>query len=157
MARVIRPLELAHLPGPFQVKIVVRGEDTAGVMAVIEETVPPRTLISPHTHANDVWVQVLTGTIGVLVDDEVAEAGAGDWALKPRNVLHAMWNSADEPARIIELLTPAGSERWFEKLAGLVAEDTAGFEEACERHGIAFFPESPWIDVLRQRFGLAGR
>lgn len=30
-----------------------------------------------------------------------------------------MWNSQDTPARIIEVLTPGGSERWFEEIAEL--------------------------------------
>src|SRR3954447_13469387 len=86
------------LPGAFEVRIAVRGEDTAGVMAVIEETLPPHTLVPPHVHANDVWVLVVSGSIGVLVGDETAEAGAGSWALKPRDVPHAMWNASDVPA-----------------------------------------------------------
>jgi uncharacterized cupin superfamily protein len=42
--------------------------------------------------ADDVWVHVLTGEIGVLVGEETASAEPGAWALKPRGVLHAMWN-----------------------------------------------------------------
>jgi quercetin dioxygenase-like cupin family protein len=53
----------------------------------------------PHTHRNDVWVQVLEGEVGVLVHDEVAHVAAGQWALKPRDVPHAMWNPSDTPAR----------------------------------------------------------
>lgn len=48
----------------------VRAEHTGGVMAVIEETIPPGALLTPHTHHNDVWVHVLTGQIGVLVGTE---------------------------------------------------------------------------------------
>src|ERR1700761_38553 len=56
---------------------------------------------------------------------------AGEWALKPRDVEHAMWNPTDEPARIIEVLTPGGTERWFEELAALADEDEQGFADAC--------------------------
>jgi quercetin dioxygenase-like cupin family protein len=42
-------------------------------------------------------VYVLSGTIGVLVGDTVAEPGTGSWALKPRNVVHAMWNAERVP------------------------------------------------------------
>jgi quercetin dioxygenase-like cupin family protein len=133
---------------------MVRGEDTGGVMASIEETIAPGAFIAPHTHGNDVWVHVLSGEVGVLVGDDLATAKAGEWALKPRDVVHAMWNAGTVPARIIEVLTPAGSERWFEELASLDCDDRPGFEAACERHGISFVPNSPWTEEIRQRFGL---
>jgi len=136
------------------VLITVRGEDTGGVMAVVEETIPPRALIPPHVHDNDVWVYVLSGRIGVLVGDDVAFADAGTWALKPRSVVHAMWNADEEPARVIEILTPAGTEEWFEEIASLSPDDDPGFRDACDRYGIRFFPDSPWIRELRTRFGL---
>ncbi len=135
-------------------KVTVRGEDTGGVLASIEETLQPGAFVTPHTHANDVWVYVLSGTVGVLVGDEIGEARAGDWALKPRNVNHAMWNASQEPVRIIEVLTPAGTERWFEEIAALDATDLAAFDDACKRHGISFDRASPWTAEIRERYGL---
>jgi quercetin dioxygenase-like cupin family protein len=142
------------LPGLFQVRVQVRAEHTNGVMAVIGETIPPRVLVPNHVHRNDVWVRVESGEIGVLVGDEVRSALAGEWALKPRDVEHAMWNPTDEPARITEVLTPGGSERWFEEVLALADEDEAGFANACRRHGIEFHLDSLWIPQLRTRFGL---
>lgn len=151
---VIVPKPGPVLPGQFEVSVRVRSEHTGGVLAVIEETLVPKAFISPHVHRNDVWVYVLTGEIGVLVGDDVASARAGQWALKPRNVTHAMWNAGEDPARIVEVLTPGGSERWFEELAALSDGDRAGFEATCQRHGIEFFPDSPWTSELRRRFEL---
>jgi quercetin dioxygenase-like cupin family protein len=150
MTLVIGPDDGTRLPGEFQVRIAVRGDDTAGVMAVIDETLPPRTLVPQHVHANDVWVHVLSGTIGVLVGEELAEASTGSWALKPRHVPHAMWNPTSEPARVTEVLTPAGTERWFESLAA----GDEDFDELCRRHGIEFLNPAPWNDRLREEFGL---
>jgi uncharacterized cupin superfamily protein len=124
------------------------------VLAVVEETLVPKAFVAPHVHDNDVWVYVLSGEIGVLVGDDLASARAGDWALKPRNVQHAMWNAGTEPARIIEVLTPGGSEAWFEELAGLTQGDRDGFDRACQRHGIKFLEESPWAAELLRRFEL---
>jgi quercetin dioxygenase-like cupin family protein len=154
MSLLVRPGEGHQLGGSFDVLVRVRSEQTAGVMAVIEETLTAGAFITPHTHRNDVWVHVLTGEVGVLVGEETAKAEAGAWALKPRNVLHAMWNAGSEPARIIEVLTPGGTERWFEEIAALPPGDEAGFRDACKRHGIAFFPDSPWTATLRERYGL---
>src|SRR6185312_15650656 len=117
---VIVPNPGARLPGAFEVTVRVRSEHTGGVMAVLEETLAPKAFVTPHVHQNDVWVYVLTGTIGVLVGEDIASATAGQWALKPRGVQHAMWNAEPDAARLIEVLTPGGSERWFEEIATLV-------------------------------------
>jgi hypothetical protein len=68
--------------------------------------------------------------------------------------MHAMWNADEEPARIIEVLTPAGSECWFEEIAALPDEDRAGFLTACEKYGISFLNDSSWTGELQTRFGL---
>jgi quercetin dioxygenase-like cupin family protein len=149
---VIVPKPGVQLPGAFEVMVRVRSEHTNGAMAVIEETLVPKAFITPHVHQNDVWVYVLSGEIGVLVGEELAHAAAGEWALKPRNIQHAMWNSASQPARIIEVLTPGGSERWFEEIAAIANGDSDSFDQACKRHGIEFFPDSSWIAELRQRY-----
>jgi quercetin dioxygenase-like cupin family protein len=154
MSFLIGPGQGHQLGGKFDVVVRVRSEHTSGVMAVIEETIPPGALIAPHTHQNDVWVHVLAGEIGVLVGDHTASAAPGAWALKPRDILHAMWNTQATPARIIEVLTPGGSERWFEETAELQPGDEEGFRASCRRHGIQFYPGSPWLQELKDRFGL---
>jgi quercetin dioxygenase-like cupin family protein len=151
---VIVPPSGEPLPGSFEVKIRVRSSHTNGVLAVIEETLVPKAFVTPHVHRNDVWVYVLTGEIGVLVGDDIATARSGEWALKPRDVQHAMWNSSEQPARIVEVLTPGGTEAWFEELAALEGGDRDGFERACRRYGIEFLSDSPWTSTLRDRFGL---
>jgi len=154
MSFLIGPGTGHQLGGRFDVVVRVRAEQTGGVMSVIEETIPPGALITPHTHQNDVWVRVLTGEIGVLVGEETASAGPGAWALKPRGILHAMWNCEATPARVIEVLTPGGSERWFEETARLQPGDYEAFHASCQRYGIEFFPDSPWLLKLKERYRL---
>ncbi len=154
VAIVIHPADGTPLGGEFQAVIRLRAGQTGGALAALEQTVPPRRLIPPHIHRNDVWVYVLSGEIGILVGEEIGHTGAGGWALKPRNVMHAMWNRGDVGTRIIEVLTPGGTERWFEEIAVLAPDDAHGFADACQRHGIEFFRDSPWIPELRHRFGL---
>lgn len=154
MSIVIRPDEGDVLGGDFRQVIKVRSAMTNGVLAVLEETIPPGRLIPPHTHRNDVWCYVLEGEIGVLVGEEIAHAGPGCWVLKPRDVVHAMWNRGTAGARIIEILTPAGTEAWFEEILELEEGDQAGFDHACRRHGLTFHRDSPWTAELRRRFNL---
>jgi len=47
----------------------------------------------------------------VQIGDEVIEAGPGDLVLKPRGVRHAFWNPGDEPARVLEIISPATGSR----------------------------------------------
>ncbi len=65
-----------------------------------------------------------------------------------------MWNSEATPARIIEVLAPGGSERWFEETTALQSGDTEGFRASCQRHGIEFFPDSPRLQKLHERYRL---
>lgn len=139
---------IIHLPQTDDT-IRVRGAHTNRAMAVIEQTLAPRRLISPHTHKTDVWVYVLTNKVGVLVGDEVAIGGPGDWLLKPRDVTHAMFNPTDDPSRLMEILTP-GDEGFFDA----IATSDESFEVICERHGLAFDADSPWTARLREQFGL---
>jgi len=142
------------LPGSFKVTIKVRTEHTNGVMSVVEETLPPKALVPVHVHKNDVWVYVMTGEIGVLIGETIKTAKKGEWALKPRDVQHSMWNAGDTPATVIEVLTPGGTEKWFEEITSLEKGDKEGFDKACKKHGIEFLNDSHWTEDLRKKFGL---
>jgi len=108
----------ADLPG-LGTRYLIRSDRTGGRFALIEHTIAPRTLAAPvHTHENeDEYSYVLSGRVGVEIGDEVAEAGPGELVAKPRGIPHAFWNPGDEPARLLELISPAGFERYFEELA----------------------------------------
>jgi mannose-6-phosphate isomerase-like protein (cupin superfamily) len=106
-------------------RYILRGEDTGGQFALIEHEIPPRALAAPtHTHQHeDEYSYVLSGRVGVQIGDEQAEAGPGELVAKPRCIPHAFWNPGDEPARLLELISPAGFERYFEELAPLLSGD----------------------------------
>jgi mannose-6-phosphate isomerase-like protein (cupin superfamily) len=106
-------------------RYILRGEDTGGQFALVEHEIPPRALAAPtHVHEReDEYSFVLSGRVGVQIGDEVAEAGPGELVAKPRGIPHAFWNAGDEPARLLELISPAGFERYFEELAPHLASD----------------------------------
>jgi uncharacterized RmlC-like cupin family protein len=56
-----------------------------------------------------------------LLGDDVVEAGPGDLVYKPRGQWHTFWNAGDEPARILEIISPAGFERFFAELGPLAS------------------------------------
>ena len=41
----------------------------------------------------------------------------GTLVCKPRNIPHTFWNAGSSPARVLELIAPAGFEHYFEELA----------------------------------------
>src|SRR5919202_4395209 len=100
-------------------------ETTGGAFSLVEHPLPPRALGAPlHTHRNeDEYSYVLEGRVGVQLGDEVLEAGPGDLVFKPRGVPHASWNAGDEPARLLEIISPAGFDRYFRETARLLAAD----------------------------------
>lgn len=103
--------EVVHLLA-LGVRFMIDGETSGGTFSLVEHPLPPRSLGAPvHTHRNeDEYSYVLEGHVGVQLGAEVLEAGPGQLLFKPRGLAHAFWNAVDEPARFLELISPAGFE-----------------------------------------------
>lgn len=124
-------------------RIIHRAAD--GSLAIVEHPIKPRSLASPvHTHANeDEYSFVIEGRVGFQLDGEVTVAGPGAFVVKPRNVPHAFWNAGDEPARVLELISPAGFENFFVEYAAVFPkelppkpEDIERFQEISAQYGL---------------------
>ena len=77
--------------------------------------------MEPHTHTReDEYSIVVEGEVGVRSGDREVVLGAGGYITKPRGELHAMWNAGTVPARLIEIISPAGLEHFFREVADLV-------------------------------------
>lgn len=146
------------LEGGFGVVGKVSGEATGGAFSVVEHPLEPGVLgAPPHTHANeDETSFVIEGEIGVLIGGEEFRAGPGSYVLKPRGVPHAFWNPGPEPSRILEIISPAGFERYFGELAGVLsaggAPDLGRISEIAGRYGLTFHLER--VPELLERHGL---
>ena len=143
--------------GGLGVRFMLGGELTGGGFSLVEHPIAPRALAAPtHTHTReDEYSYVLAGRVGVLLGDEELVAGPGDLVRKPRDVPHAFWNAGDEPARVLELISPAGFERYFEEIAPLLAAgppDVAAIGALRARYGLTMDMDS--IPVLVERHGL---
>ena len=108
-----------------------------------------------HRHTReDEYSYILEGRVGALLGDEVLVGGPGDLIFKPRNQWHTFWNAGDEPARVLEIISPAGFERFFAELAGIGGVTGATPEalaDLCDRYGQQVDPGS--IPGLIDRFG----
>jgi mannose-6-phosphate isomerase-like protein (cupin superfamily) len=130
--------EFVHLLA-LGVRFMIDGEQTGGAFSLVEHPLPPRALGAPlHMHRNeDEFSYVLEGRFGIQLGSEALQAGPGDLLRKPRGVAHTFWNAGDEPARLLELISPAGFENYFRELAPLLAgpeRDEAAIDEIVARY-----------------------
>ena len=123
------------------VRFMIDAERTGGGFSLVEHPLAPRTLGSPvHTHSReDECSYVLEGRVGVLIGHDVLEATPGDLVFKPRGIPHAFWNATNEPARLLEIISPAGFEHYFAEAESLFAPgepDMEAFAALSRRYGL---------------------
>jgi quercetin dioxygenase-like cupin family protein len=99
-------------------KVLLRGEETAGAVSIVENTMPAGAPGPPlHSHAFDEAFYVLDGELTIQLDNEVATAQAGELIFAPRGVPHTLANLTEAPTRFLLVLTPPGFEREFARRA----------------------------------------
>ena len=143
--------------GSIGVRFMVDGGESGGGFSLVEHPMSPRALAAPlHRHnREDEYSYVLEGRMGALLGDEVVEAGPGDLVFKPRAQWHTFWNAGDEPCRILEIISPAGFEAFFDELVGMggaVNADPQALAELSARYELEMDPAS--IPGLLERFDL---
>jgi mannose-6-phosphate isomerase-like protein (cupin superfamily) len=143
--------------GSIGVRFMIDGFEADERFSLVEHPLSPRALAAPvHRHTReDEYSFVLEGRLGALLGDDVVEAGPGDLVFKPRNQWHTFWNAGDEPCRILEIISPAGFERFFHELSdlgGVLAANPAAVAALSARYGLEMQPET--VPDLLERFGL---
>ncbi|MEO7870621.1 MAG: cupin domain-containing protein [Candidatus Limnocylindria bacterium] len=133
--------------GGIGVRFMVDGDDSGGRFAMVEHPMGPHALGGPlHRHSReDEYSFVLTGRIGALLGDEIIYSEPGDLIFKPRGQWHTFWNAGDTDASLLEIISPAGFERYFEELVELFAAGRAAPEVLAEvrsRYGLETDPTS---------------
>jgi quercetin dioxygenase-like cupin family protein len=135
----------------------IDGEDTGGALSIVEHPFAVGALVPPHVHTlEDEYSIVLEGQIGFRSNDQEVVLGAGGYIIKPRGEVHAMWNAGATPARMIEVISPAGFERFFRELTDLTAvgaPDRATIVEVADRYGLPFV-EPDWLPDVIARYNL---
>lgn len=80
-----------------------------------------------------------------MLGPNVVYAEPGDLVYKPRDVWHTFWNATDRPARLLEIISPAGFEQLFVELDDLLKKDPDNLEAAAAlgaKYGVASDPEA---------------
>jgi quercetin dioxygenase-like cupin family protein len=157
-AKVLGPGDgKAGFAGSIGVRFMIDGVEAGERFALIEHPMSARALAAPlHRHTReDEYSYVLEGRVGALLGDEVLVGSAGDLIFKPRNQWHTFWNAGDEPARILEVISPAGFERFFEELVdlgGVTRAEPHTLADLCARYELEMDPDS--VPGLVERFEL---
>ncbi len=143
--------------GSIGVRFMIGGDEAGGGFALVEHPMSAHALAAPlHRHAHeDEYSYVLEGRVGALLGDEMLVGNPGDLIFKPRNQWHTFWNAGDVPARILEIISPAGFEKFFAELVdlgGVTQADPQVLGELCARYGLEMDPTS--VPGLIERYGV---
>jgi mannose-6-phosphate isomerase-like protein (cupin superfamily) len=143
--------------GTIGVQFKLWGHDTGGALAVVEHPFPVGALVSPHLHTREDEYSIVTeGEIGFRSGDREVVLGPGGYITKPRGELHAMWNAGSVPARMIEIISPAGFEHFFREVAEILAAGTPEPEQGidlADRYGLQF-GQPDWLSDVISRYRL---
>jgi quercetin dioxygenase-like cupin family protein len=156
-ARVLRAHE--GMPGPdvggVADRFMIDGRETGGRFALVQHLFAPRALAAPmHRHRDeDEFSYVLSGRIGAVADGVEVFGGPGDLIFKPRGQWHTFWNAGDEPAAVLELISPGGLEELFREMGASAEEfDPDVLAALASRYGCDL--DFPATEPVVQRHGL---
>jgi quercetin dioxygenase-like cupin family protein len=156
---VVRPGEgRAGELGSVGVVFKLWGHDTGGALSIVEHPFDVGALVPPHTHTREDEYSIVTeGEIGFRSGDREVVLGAGGYITKPRGELHAMWNAGKTPARMIEVISPAGLEQLFREVADLVEAGPPALDQLAAlaaSYGLEF-GDADWLPDIIARYGLS--
>jgi quercetin dioxygenase-like cupin family protein len=136
----------------------IDGADSGGALAVVEHPFAVGGLVPPHVHHREDEISiVLEGEIGFRSEDKEIVLGPGGYIVKPRGEVHAMWNAGPTPARMIEIISPAGLEELFRTVVDLTERGEAEMSKIVElatRYEVPI-AEPEWFADVIERYQLS--
>ena len=99
-------------------RVLLRSEESDGHLAVVELSGGGRPTL--HRHDFDEAFYVLEGELTFRLGGELLTRRAGELAFAPRGVPHTYANLSGAPARALLVVTPAGFERYFDRIAARI-------------------------------------
>lgn len=160
------PLEVGMLGS--NMRTLIRSTQTNKQFSCVEAILAPKKIAgSPHKHDSlDELMYVMEGTASILLGDEVIEVPAGSWHLRPRGIVHVVWNAGDKNLRLIDMYFNQNFEDYLEelyhKIIPEVIEKKLSFEdpkiarrmaELDKAFGLTYYPEKQ--QALLDRYGLS--
>jgi quercetin dioxygenase-like cupin family protein len=103
-------------------RVLLRSEQTDGEVSVIViDSSPERRGPKLHHHDFDETFYVLEGELTFQLGDELFTRAAGEVAFAPRREPHTYANLSGATAQALLVCTPAGFERYFDRIAARIA------------------------------------
>ena len=136
----------------------IDGADSGGALAIVEHPFEVGGLVPPHIHhREDEFSIVLEGEIGFRSEDKEVVLGPGGYIVKPRGEVHAMWNAGKTPARMIEVISPAGFEDLYRAVVDLTDRGEADMSKIVELTNRYEVPlaEPDWLVDVIERYQLS--
>jgi mannose-6-phosphate isomerase-like protein (cupin superfamily) len=117
------PYALSHDEGKWikflgTLMTVKAGADaTQNTFTLIEQILPPGFASPPHVHhREDEAFYILQGMLTVTCGEQRWQLGPGSFVFLPCGIAHYFSIEGLEPARMLQITTPAGFERFAEEL-----------------------------------------
>ena len=129
----------------MEIRFLVEGKDSAGMLAVFEFGVPAGVKIAV-AHSHDGYEETIYGLEGVLswtIEDTTTDVGPSEALVIPRGAVHHFDNTGDVDAKALAIVTPGilGPD-YFEEVAAIFnaaiggPPDFAALGEVMRKHGI---------------------
>ena len=141
--------------GGLGVDFKIGGDATGGAFAIVEHPIEPGRLVPPHVHVHeDEFSYVLEGEVGARIGDQEVQATPGCYIFKPRGIPHTFWNAGPQPARLIEIISPAGFERFFAEIADVFrgAPDFDQLAQIASTYDLSYHMD--WVPELMAKYNL---
>jgi quercetin dioxygenase-like cupin family protein len=100
-------------------KVLLHSEESNGQVSIVELGGGGRPPL--HRHDFDEAFYVLEGELTFQLEQDVFTRRAGELAFAPRGVAHTYANLSGAPARALLVITPAGFERYFDRIAARIS------------------------------------
>ncbi|MBL7704217.1 MAG: cupin domain-containing protein [Taibaiella sp.] len=134
-------------------RVLVPGTQTNGSYAIIEMAVPPGAGPVPHAHPGfEEIFFVLEGELNFYTKEGSTVVQKGDTVVIPKGgMVHNFKNLADQPAKLLCTVIPAGLDQFFTEAAAYL-QTQPGDAEAMkqymqtlsEKYGQQLFPPDYW-------------
>jgi quercetin dioxygenase-like cupin family protein len=143
--------------GGLGVRWMIDGGTSGGGFSLVEHPLEPHALAAPfHRHSReDEYSIVTSGRVGALLGDEVVFGDVGDVIFKPRGQWHTFWNAGDAGASLLEVISPAGFEKYFSEVVEALRDGGPNPEKIgpiAARYGLELDPST--IPSLCAKYGL---
>jgi len=123
-------------------KTILKTEESAGAMSVVDSVSPPGSGPPRHIHhdADETFV-MLTGDALFWLEGEQFTRGPGQTIFVPRGNEHTFRIVSDTPSRHLVILTPGGFEGFFAEMASSayrIPEDMPAISDCAARYQLSF-------------------